>query len=616
MRHTLLAMTLTALVGLAMTWSPARADFFLDVDAEPAERIDTLAVQIDVGAEGDDLSEPVALDLGLGFPFWLHPVGRAESEPAPFGAIPQEATVTGGVPAGTSATFTFSAVAEAGQDALQATPQLLAGVQVSDIARIGFAGRGASGWRLSGYRIEINGRLFASNDAVDLAAREAQESARFELAELGMTIAPLQAERAELRSLEEAALAGEEDLERLAAVEVELAPLVARRQWLAGQVEGRYCWFSDSSFHSPWREEASIASAKITLVTPTHPGADTQNHVYFRTGGRKYLLNAEGDPISGLSPSQEFELDLLAGPLVAADVRGHAVGMLAHASPFAAAPDRWHPQRMLVELDGRVVYDSDASPVDHDSLEAIRVIPPAHVGEDGQVVVNGPTARETFVWVAGQGMGLDLVEGGALPLPADDDPAFPEPEPGLVDADPDLVGDFDPDFIPPGADFPPGFGPFPGEAGGCYDPSGMGPGGGWAREEGFGICAFRSRSPVMGGSVWPIPRLARTPRPGRGLKFSCRLLLGRPNGRFIIARGWSLTIEHHVASEKSLGRRSAPGDWTVPGPAWQVQRGLPRWCRPMMVSPFFSWRSPTTESGEATMSTDSRLACQGRIAVA
>src|SRR3990172_7487728 len=281
MRRTLLAIALAALICVAMARSPARAEFRLDTDADPAEGIETLVVQIDIGAEGEDLQEPVAMDLGLGFPFWLHPAGREEAELVPFGAVPQEATAAGSVPAGSSAAFTFAASAGAGQDVLHTASQLLAGVQISDIARIGFASRGASNWTLAGYRIEINGRLFASNDAVNLRAREAQESARFELADLGLTIAPLEAERAELRALELAQLAGEEDLARLAAVEVELSPLVARRQWLSDQLEGRLPWFSDPSFHSPWRGESSVESAKVTLVTNNHPGADTQNHVYF-----------------------------------------------------------------------------------------------------------------------------------------------------------------------------------------------------------------------------------------------------------------------------------------------------------------------------------------------
>src|SRR5262245_12769859 len=59
---------------------------------EARERVTTLEIKIDLGADGDDLNEPIALDLGLGFPFWLHPVGREPGETAPFGAVPQRTT--------------------------------------------------------------------------------------------------------------------------------------------------------------------------------------------------------------------------------------------------------------------------------------------------------------------------------------------------------------------------------------------------------------------------------------------------------------------------------------------------------------------------------------------
>ena len=482
MRCTLLSLGLAALVSAGMTRSLVQADFQLDTDSEAAEAIRTLVVRIDVGADGDDLQEPVALDLGLGFPFWLHPLGQVESENAPVGAVPQQTTAGTTVSAGSSATFTFSLDAEAGQDVLHTTSQLLAGTQVSDIARIGFASQGSTNWILAGYEIQVNGRSFASNDEVNLKAQEAQDSARFELAELGLRIAPLEAELSDLAALEEAQLAEENDLDRLAAVRAELAPLETERRRLEGRVEGRYPWFEEPGFRSPWREDTSVGSAMVTLVTHTHPGADTKNYVFFRTGGHKYFLNTETEPLSGASGSQEFELDLLAGPLTAADMRGYAVGMLAHNLPFGDAPDRWHPQRMLVSVDGRIVYDSDESPIDHDSLAAIRVIPPAHVDEETNLVVNPPTSRETYLWEAGQGQGLDLVAGGALPLPPPDAPDFPLPEPSLPEEQagfpenaPGLAGGQD--------EFPPGFGPFPGEVGGIW----IVPDGGWGMADGGGI---------------------------------------------------------------------------------------------------------------------------------
>ena len=453
MRRTLPAWGLAALVGAVVTWSLVRADFQLATDREPGEVVQSLTVRIDVGAQGGDLEEPVALDLGLGFPFWLHPVGRGPSETAPFGAVPQETTAGAKVAAGSGATFTFALEGAAGQDVLQTTSQLLAGVQVSDIARIGFASEGSGDWVLAGYEIQINGQTFASNDNVGLKAKEAQDNARFELADLGLQTAPLEQEQSDLSALVQTQLAGPADLARLAEVEQQLAPLKARKRWLEGQVRGEYPWFEEPDFDSPWREDAAVGTLSVTLVTDTHPGADTGNYVYFRTGGHKYLLGSPSEPLSGQAGAQEFAIDLLAGPLTAADMRGYSVGMLAHAQPYGSAPDRWHPQRILVGLDDRLVYDSDEGPIDLNSLEAIRVIPPAHVDEQGMVVENIPTARETFVWEAGKGMGLDLVAGGALPLPPPGDPGFPLPEPGLPD----------PGGIGGGGGFQPGFDPFPGE---------------------------------------------------------------------------------------------------------------------------------------------------------
>jgi hypothetical protein len=118
-------------------------------------------------------------------------------------------------------------------------------------------------------------------------------------------------------------------------------------------------------------------------------------------------------------------------------------------------------------LDGRIVYDSEESPIDHDSLEAIRLIPPTHLNDAARLVVNTPTAREAFVWEAGSGAGLDLAEGGPLDLPPQGDPAYPAAEPGLADAGLEM-GFYEPWYDPY-------YDLFPGEQG-YYGP------GGWADE--------------------------------------------------------------------------------------------------------------------------------------
>lgn len=547
-----------------------------DKDFKADDAVETLAVTIQVGADGDDLTEPVALDLGLGFPFWLGPVGRGPDEPAPFGAVPQEASERGQIAAGSSATFTFRAKGDPGLDALQVTPQLLAGLRVSDIARVGFSSRGASNWSLAGYEININGKPFASgkpgaaaaalsdadrgkvaeldakiaavnkdlSDLQDLVktglatdadrtqlanaeaslksllkdkekltggagpvlkAKTAQDAALQKLADLNLKITPLQTERADLAELVRTQLATADDRQRLEDLTSTLAQLTSEKARLEGQLDGKYPWFVDAEFRSPWRGQAEVKSARVTLVTQTHAGADTSNYVYVRTGGHKYQLSSPTTPLTGTAGPQVFALDLLAGPLTAADMRGWALGMLAQPTHYGQTPDRWHPQRLIVEIDGRVVYDSEDSDLDRRSLEAIRLIPPAHFNKDGQIVANTPISRETFVWEAGKGAGLDE-KGGVLPLPQPTDPTFPEPEPGLPDQiptpeplPPDVPADQQPptDFpgelpLPPedagvpaggwwlGIDWGPGPGPWgPGGWGpGGWGPGDGGPGGG------------------------------------------------------------------------------------------------------------------------------------------
>jgi hypothetical protein len=476
------------LAALAIWLVQAAADVQVGRDFQANEAVETIRVEIAVGAGGEDLDEPLALDLGLGFPLWLHRLGRVESTAAPFGAVSQRGTAAHAIRAGERATFEFAASGETGLDELRTTPQLLAGVRVSDISRVGFTSPANHGWILAGYTIQINGKPFASNSAVNANGRGRQDESRERLTELNRELGPQQGELTDLQALVAAGLAADADRTRLADLERTLGPQLAEVRRLERQLRGAAPFFSESGFRSAWRTNGAIERLKVTVISAPHTGASTRNYIYFRTGGHKYLLGSAAQPLSPDFGPQEFELDLATAPLTAGDLRGYALGMLAPHEPAGDAPDRWHPQRLRIEIDGRVVYDSEDNSIDQASLSAIRLVPPAHINAAGQVVANTPIAREAFAWEAGSGAGLDLVHGGAEALPAEDDPTYPDPEPSVA-----IDQDIDVNVAIQDADtwYDPAAGPFPGEAGfgpgwqpgwGPLPDAGWGPGwgpGGW-----------------------------------------------------------------------------------------------------------------------------------------
>src|SRR5262245_16971391 len=195
--HKVVAALLLACACAAGLWRPvSSADGPIDPDFKAGDVVESIEVTLDVAADGDDLEEAVALDLGLGFPLWLHPVGRAAEEPAPFGAVSQATTAQAKIKAGTSATFSFALAADPGQDVFRTTPQLLAGLRVGDIARVGFASQGGTNWALAGFDVKINGKAFAAGKPA-AKARAAQESAQQKLTELTPKFAALESERVE-----------------------------------------------------------------------------------------------------------------------------------------------------------------------------------------------------------------------------------------------------------------------------------------------------------------------------------------------------------------------------------------------------------------------------------
>lgn len=465
---------MVAVAGLWGTSEDSRGAISAGKDFAADEPIRSIAVKIGVGS-GADLAEPVALDLGLGFPLWLHPLGRAGKERALFGAIPPRADSGTTVRSGQGATFAFEGGEDAGQDLLGASGQLLEGLRVSDISRIGLASRGSNDWVLAEYEIKINGKVFAANSGLMAKACEAQEKARARIAALDPQVTPLKEEAEELKALIETGLANDQDKERIRKIEEGLLPLLKERERLRRQLDGGYPWFIDPEFRSAWRSGEEIGVMKVTLTTAAHSGADTRNYVYFRVGGHKYLVASPANPLGAGGGPRELPVDLMAGPLTASDLRGYAIGMIGVGEPSDAAPDRWHPQRLMVEVDGRIVYDSEENDIDRMSLEAIRIIPPAHLDGAGELVKNTPGPRETFLWEAGKGMGLDLAKGGALALPAKGQPGYPEPEVGLGE-----TSAFGGTMIVEGwGGFSDDYPPFPGEGG-------YWPGWGWETDWGGG----------------------------------------------------------------------------------------------------------------------------------
>ncbi|MEA1951335.1 MAG: hypothetical protein U9N87_08120, partial [Planctomycetota bacterium] len=285
---------LACLILSGMFSTSAIADFKMGKELKPADEVKKLSVTITVGKDGGDLQEGVALDLGLGFPLLLEPVGREASQAAEFGAVPQETTAGKKIAAGKSGKFTFTLKADAtgqdkatgqnqaavkdqatGQDQFDTSSQLLDGIRVSDITRIGFAGLGKKKWTLAGYDILVNDKLLASNDKVDAKLGDALTAAQFGIADLGLKIAPLAKTVSDLAALDDTKLATEADLKQLAETKKKLQPLADKLKLLKAQNLGKYPWFTDDKFVPLGQEGAAIKSAKVTLLTRKHSGAGT-----------------------------------------------------------------------------------------------------------------------------------------------------------------------------------------------------------------------------------------------------------------------------------------------------------------------------------------------------
>src|SRR6056297_141403 len=487
----------------------------LDQNFDRDEPVQLIVVQLATGETGQAVDETLALDLGLGFPLWLGSLGRDADTAIPFGAVSDQTEPVRTMEAGQGRTFRFDIAGSAINDPLETLPALLDDVRVSDISRIGLLATGESDWCLSEFSITINGKPFYSSAGLDVHVQNEQALAEARLSELGGEVDPMVEQAESLRELVGSGLATDDEAQQLRDLGAVIVPKLQERSRIERQIQGSYPWYLARDFRSPWRNGHDVESMSVTLIVAPHRGAETRNYVYYQTGGRKYLLSSPANPLTHESGPQTFAIDLIGGPATASDLRGHSVGMLGTDQPQGDTPDRAHVQRMLVEVDGRIVYDSDESELDRLSLEATWLIPPAHRSASGAVVVNTPVPREAFVWNAGEGQGLDLVHGGAHALPPPTDPTWPRPEADLVhDAQVETMEELQPGFQA-------GFEPFPGEsydtpdwsvsyeesfhAEGNFPPPGGGPwaadpwaGGGWGGDP----WATDPWSDPWGGAPW------------------------------------------------------------------------------------------------------------------
>lgn len=358
----------------------------------PGETVESIKITLGVGSEGAALSEPVDVHLGLGFPLRLYPLGGIKREPS-FAAFPFKSSlnemVTEIMP-GQMASFEFSArEGDVGFDALRTSQQLIKGVKCGDLQSIGFASQGRTDWVLAGYRIEVNGKLFAANGLVDVHAQQKLASSRENLMKL-LPEYEAKTKRVDLTGDEKAALKTEHALVRA----------------LSGRVVGATPWHeeADEKFRPAPMPGTKVESLRVTLTGGKEAQQGTRNPVYLVAGARKFLLSSEADPLPDEDKPRLFDIaafEVTMNPLTKEALAAPGVGIIGSGAPAGKIPDRAQLQRVLVEADGQAVYDSDKQPDDQKLLPAVRLTPAAHFDEAGDLVRTTTTTTEIPVWMSG-----------------------------------------------------------------------------------------------------------------------------------------------------------------------------------------------------------------------
>jgi hypothetical protein len=413
----------------------------------PDEVVESIQITLGVGTDGAALTEPVDVHLGLGFPLRLYPLGGIKREPS-FAAFPFKSSlnemVTEIAP-GQMATFEFSAKeGDVGFDALRTSQQLLTGVKCGDLQSIGFASQGRTDWVLAGYRIEVNGKLFAANGLVDAHAQQKLASSRESLMKL-LPGYEAKTKRTDLTEDEKAELKTEHALVRA----------------LSGRVVGATPWHeeADEKFQPAPMAGTRVESLRVTLTGGKEAQQGTRNPVYLVAGARKFLLSSEADPLPDEEKPRLFDIagfEVAMNPLTKEALATPGVGVIGSGAPTNKIPDRAQLQRVLVEADGQAVYDSDKQPDDQKLLPSVRLTPAAHFDEAGDLVRTTATATEIPVWMSGT---KPAGAPATTPLP-------PEP---LVPVLPPIVGPPiglpPPPLLPPVRTVLPGGLPLPGGGG-------------------------------------------------------------------------------------------------------------------------------------------------------
>jgi hypothetical protein len=267
-----------------------------------SESIKTIKVTIDVSESGKPLQELVDVHLGFGFPLRLYPVGF-DSRELSYAAIPHKSSLRAGantVEPGSSASFEFDVSAEEGLDELKTTQTLLSGLTVGDIHSIGVACRGDSDWVLAGYKIEVNGALYASNDTLQARPRQIQTQNDVKMQSRKAEFDTVGAQVKDQKDIVDSGLASATEEAALAESQADLDLITDALNDITGQVAGYYPCIQES--HSDFKPTASaeprVKSVVVTIVTAGDKQSGSGNLLYIAAGGQKHLLAAPPTSLS------------------------------------------------------------------------------------------------------------------------------------------------------------------------------------------------------------------------------------------------------------------------------------------------------------------------------